>query len=188
MSKIIVKINGTSGAGKSYVAHELLRIYPHEAIYEDIEILGYRVVPPNFKVPIYVIGRYASNCGGCDTINSEEQIRRLHHFAELGHVLYEGLLSSEYYGKLGEASERYGPTHVFAFIDTPIETCIERIKARRLAKGNTKPLNEENTRGRVKKIEALKVKLQRMGRKVVTIEHRNSFNQVYGLFEEADRG
>jgi len=124
----------------------------------DIE--AYKVEVQDMDRPIYVLGKYTAQCGGCDTMLAEEQIDLIHKYAPLGHVFYEGLLASEYYGALGKASEMYGDGHIFAFLYTPIEVCIERIQARRLKKGNTKPLNEENTRGRVAKIKRLQWRLE----------------------------
>jgi len=120
-------------------------------------------------------------------LTAGQQIELIHFYAPRGHVFYEGLLGSEYYGKLGAASEQYGDKHVFAFLDTPIEVCIERVKARRLAKGNTNPLNEENTRNRVRKILMLKQKLTNQGRVVVDIPYLTAGEEVFKLFQEGDR-
>jgi hypothetical protein len=148
--------------------------------------LAYRVTIPGFKKSLYVLGLYNSQCGGCDTLTAGQQISLIHHYASQGHVFYEGLLGSEYYGRLGEASEPYGNRHVFAFLDTPIELCIERVKARRLAKGNAKPLNEENTRNRVRKILMLRQKLITQGRVVVDIHCLNAGEEVFNLFKDGD--
>ena len=185
---MIVKLHGTSGSGKSTIAWRFLKDYPNAARTSEVgKIEAYDVRVPELTLPLYILGRYSTQCGGCDTLSADQQIDLLHCYAPLGHVLYEGLLASEYYGRLGEASERYGKDHVFAFLDTPIDLCIERVKARRLAAGNDKPLNEDNTRGRIKKIEALKRKLVSVyGRQVVTISHLDPFPQVLALFQEAD--
>lgn len=175
----IVKLHGTSGSGKSTVAKYILQqgiVTPHPTAYE----INNTVV----KGPIYVLGLYNTACGGCDTLTAGQQIHLIQHYAQLGNVFYEGLLSSEYYGKLGVASEPYGKSHVFAFLDTPIEVCIERVKARRLAAGNMKPLNETNTRDRVDRINRLKVKLLRDRRRVVDINYMNANQEVYDLFKE----
>jgi len=186
---MIIKLHGTSGAGKSTIAWQFLKDYPHPEIKDERgKVEAYNVAAAGLTQPLYILGRYTTQCGGCDTLSADQQIDLLHCYAPLGHVLYEGLLASEYYGRLGEASERYGKDHIFAFLDTPIDLCIERIKARRLAAGNEKPLNEDNTRGRIKKIEALKRKLVSVyGRQVVTISHLDPFPQVLALFQEADR-
>lgn len=168
----IVKLHGTSGAGKSTVGFALKG--------EPITVNG--KVEAYFKDGIYLLGRYDSQCGGCDTLDADEQIKLLHKYAPMGDVFYEGLLMSEYYGRLGEASERYGDDHVFAFLDTPVEVCLERVRLRRLAKGNTKPFNEKNTRDRVEKIRRLQRKLKTMGRNVVVIDHTDAVNEVLELF------
>jgi len=185
---MILKIHGTSGSGKSTIAWTFLKTFTVDMLTNEVgKVEAYRVQPPDFNQPIYILGKYTTQCGGCDTLNADEQIELLHRYAPLGHVIYEGLLASEYYGRLGEASAQYGDDHVFAFLDTPIETCIERVKARRLAAGNTKPLNEDNTRGRIKKIDALKRKLKTVfGRKVVDLDHTIAYDQCYALLEDAD--
>lgn len=185
--RTIVKLHGTSGAGKSFVAHQLLKAFPENRMsltFDGKEEA--QVIYCGLSTPLYILGKYNTTCGGCDALHASVQIELLHKYAALGHVLYEGLLASEYYGKLGEASEKYGANHIFAFLDTPIETCIERIMRRRRAAGNTKPLNEDNTRGRVRKIAMLQAKLSRMGRTVVSIDHRDSVAQVFKLFESGD--
>jgi hypothetical protein len=185
---VIIKLHGTSGAGKSTIAWTFLKNFPVTMRTNSMgKVEAYQVDLPGFKRPLYILGKYTTQCGGCDTLNADEQISLLHKYAPEGHVLYEGLLASEYYGRLGEASAQYGDNHVFAFLDTPIEVCIERIKGRRFLAGNTKPLNEENTRGRVKKIEALKRKLKTVyGRRVVDLDYVNGYSRVYAILKDAD--
>jgi energy-coupling factor transporter ATP-binding protein EcfA2 len=166
----IVKLHGTSGSGKTTVARVLLSMGLPETILEGRKPVAYKVTVPNLRLPLFILGPYTATCGGLDGISdSAKHIELLQQYAEEGHVFYEGLLGSEYYGKIGVFSERYGDRHLFMFLSTPIETCIERVKARRLKAGNTKPLNEENTRGRIKKIERLRERLHlELGRKVMT--------------------
>jgi predicted ABC-type ATPase len=176
---MLVKLHGTSGSGKSTVARYLMK--------QGLSIpegKAYRVDMFQLEKPLYILGLYNSQCGGCDTLTALEQIALIHKYAPVGHVFYEGLLGSEYYGKLGEASERYGKDHVFAFLDTPIEICIARVIARRLAKGNTKPLNEDNTRNRIYKIASLRAKLIKTGRNVVDIDHNQANIQILDLFKD----
>ena len=180
---MLLKLHGTSGSGKSTIARGLMEKGKTTL---QMDVPAYAVNIPDLEEVLFILGTYNTQCGGCDTLTAGQQIELIHYFAPKGHVFYEGLLGSEYYGKLGEASERYGDEHVFAFLDTPIELCIERIKARRLAKGNNKPLNEDNTRGRIRKIQMLKDKLIRTERNVVTLDHKNALEQVYNLYRAAD--
>src|SRR5580765_5586023 len=179
---MLVKLHGTSGSGKSTVARSLMELGKITLLDRAYEVDPQDWIVTGIDQPIYILGTYNSQCGGCDTLTAGEQIELIHTYAKLGHVFYEGLLGSEYYGKLGEASEPYGRHHVFAFLNTPIELCIDRVKARRLLKGNTKPLNEDNTRNRVRKIEMLRQKLINQGRNVVDIDHKIASQQVMQLF------
>jgi predicted ABC-type ATPase len=178
---MLIKLHGTSGSGKSTVARFLMglgTVAAHNSAYECII--------PNFKQPLYILGLYNSACGGCDTLTAGQQISLIEYYAPKGHVFYEGLLGSEYYGKLGAVSEQYGDQHVFAFLDTPIEVCIERVKARRIAKGNHAPLNEFNTRERVKRINSLKNRLLKTNRNVITVEYLNASSKILEILKEYD--
>ena len=170
---MLIKIHGTSGAGKTTLVRNLMCCADHILLQGPVKRPeAYKLTIPGVAKPVYVLGPYENTCGGMDGVNSVgQQIELIHRYAEEGHVVYEGLLLSTYYGSLGAAVERYGKDHVWAFLDTPVEVCIERVKARRLAAGNDKPLNERNTRERVKPINSLKARLTRMGANVVTIVH-----------------
>ena len=174
---MLVKLCGTSGSGKSTVARSLLE----RGVVSKLSH-AYRVDIDELDKPLYILGLYVTECGGCDTLTAGQQIDLIHKYARLGHVFYEGLLGSEYYGKLGEASELYGRDHIFAFLDTPIEECIKRVKQRRWKAGNRKPFKEENTRNRVTKIHSLRMRLKGSGRHVVDIDWKNANEQVYNLF------
>lgn len=178
---MIVKIHGTSGSGKTTLAREFLTsTKPFKNAKGKIEY--YQTQSPSGR-SLYVLGSYENICGGCDGLSPTDTIELLHKTAILGDVLYEGLIISEYYGKVGEASERYRKEHVFAFLDTPIELCIERVKKRRLQMGNTKPFNEQNTRERVRKIDMLRKRLQFMGRPVVILNYERAEEQLRALLQ-----
>jgi len=170
---LIIKVHGTSGAGKTTAVRDLME-------FGEVTPLGpnpkrpeaYRLVVQSLTSPVYILGPYENTCGGMDGVTSvDEQIRLIHEYAGQGHVIYEGLLLSTYFGKIGLEMQQYGRNHIWAFLDTPIEVCIERIKARRLAAGNTKPLNERNTRERIKPILSLKARLIRMKENVVELKY-----------------
>ena len=184
---MILKIHGTSGAGKTTIVRNIMehanQILPIGPLRKPE---SYKLLIPNEVTPLYVIGSYESTCGGMDTIlQVDRQIELVSKYAAMGHVIYEGLLMSTYYGKFGTAMEQYGQDHIWAFLDTPEDVCIERVKARRLAAGNTKPLNETNTRMRMKPIHSLRNKLEARGANVVTLRyddqpHEQALELIYG--------
>lgn len=191
MKSLIVKLHGTSGSGKTTVARELMQGGHVVPVLNPAnrKVESYILTRPELKGIIAILGPYTATCGGLDSIsNVNTHIELLMSWGQAGHVFYEGLLGSEYYGRIGAASEQFGDRHLFAFLDTPIDLCVERVKARRLAKGNTKPLNEDNTRGRVAKIERLRYRLENeFHRPTVTIDHERAAEQVLELYIKAER-
>ena len=114
----------------------------HKAIYG---VLGARL-PEAYELtlplcdPVYVIGPYLTPCGGCDRILPFALAPQLiEKYAQQGHVVFEGLLMSTFYGAIGRLMETRDS--VVMFLDTPLELCIERVEARRRAAGNFRPFN-----------------------------------------------
>ena len=188
--KCTIKLHGTSGSGKTTVARELMKqadlvrtiLNPASRKPEAYEVRWL------YKHPLFILGPYTATCGGLDSLsNVDDHIRLLEHYGNLGHVFYEGLLGSEYYGRIGKVSEQYGEQHIFAFLDTPIEVCLARVQARRLAKGNTKPLNPANTVGRVAKIERLRYRLEHeLSRKTVILRHEHAAQELLDIYRYHD--
>ncbi len=139
---MILDIRSTHGGGKSYIPHYILKTYPHTKITDDSGVLlGYHV--PEFDLAI--VGKYTTNCGGCDEVGSaDEVVRRVRLFhSQYINVLLEGILVAHTFQRYADLARELG-NYKFFFLDTPLDLCIERVKARRLAKGNTKILNPAN--------------------------------------------
>jgi hypothetical protein len=62
----------------------------------------------------------------------------LEKYGARGHVIFEGILISTCWGVIGEALDRRGADAAVSFLDTPLELCIERVKARRRERGDTR--------------------------------------------------
>ena len=154
---MIINIRGTSGSGKTYTTTSFMK-----SCGQDLEIqwkeLGNYAKPDAvaahvvfYKLqPVYFIGSYRNVCGGCDTIKTQDLICSLvRHFAPLGHVVFEGLLASHLFARYAALYQEMRNIaklpFVIAYMDTPLEICIERVKQRRLEKGNEKELDPSNT-------------------------------------------
>lgn len=181
---MIINIRGTHGSGKSYTVKQIISRFNGCPIGKDKrgKPLGYAMKLNNDE-QLLVVGRYDIACGGCDAIQPYSDIwPRVAEFASMGHVLFEGALISANYGTIGTSSEQYGNDFVFAFLDTPLDLCLKRIVERRLAKGNTKPLNPYQTTWKHKTILSLYDRFRdERGRRTVLLNYNKAINQILGL-------
>ena len=137
MNKII-KILGSSGAGKTTVIRDLMTKGP--VIKWADNHPGYYVEVPD--CPLAIVGRYEANCGGVDTLSgAAEAIKWVEAAHPFAHVIYEGLLQSTYYGRMGTWSQQYGDDFIYALLNTPETVCMDRLHARREKNGTKRPLN-----------------------------------------------
>lgn len=143
----ICTIQGTNGSGKTTIVYDLLGRFPHRPIYG---IAGPRY-PEAYKldigedIPLHVLGSYHTAAGGIDWIGDfDTLIFLLDKYIPKGHVLFEGLITSGVRGRVGEKLEEHGKNFAVLFIDTPLETCIKRVKQRRATKGNEKVFDPKN--------------------------------------------
>jgi len=151
---MIIQIRGTSGSGKTTVVNRFRELS------DDWE----PVFQAKRKRPLYyrrgstlaLLGHYESPCGGCDTIGSARQVFDLIKKMEgrFENILCEGLLLSED----TKWSSQLEDLRVL-FLTTDLETCLDRVRARRRAAGNDKPLSVDNTSKRVAVIERARIKL-----------------------------
>ena len=147
MKHVILRIAGTFGSGKTTAMRGFFN-YPHSVLMSGKKIAGYQVdaSPAGIMQPIFVVGKYDNTCGGTDAIKTQaeiaEKILKAHPH---GHVLYEGALVSAS-GLAGQVTQAIHPTgcDVYAFLDTPQDLCVERVKGRRLAAGNDKEFDPKN--------------------------------------------
>lgn len=181
---MIINIRGTHGSGKSTIVKQLLERYKAEPLLAPNEKKPQGYIMHSPFGDIRVVGSYETACGGCDAIQPYDLIwPRVVLYQQVGdHVVFEGALVSSSYGNIGRASLEYGDQFVFAFLNTPMSVCLERIKARRLAKGNTKPLDPKNTQYKYDNIEKSISKIRdEFKRRVVIVDYRKALQQILGL-------
>lgn len=181
----IVCIRGTHGSGKSTIVKEMLNRFKAEptSVTKKGRPENYRMLLGDGS-QLYVVGSYETACGGCDGIQPYSEIwPRVVDFAKSGHVLFEGALVSSSYGNIGRASEVYGDQFVFAFLNTPLTVCLSRIKARREAKGDSRPLNPKNTEYKFNNINASLPKIRdEFHRRTIVLNYLKPIPQLLGLY------
>jgi hypothetical protein len=151
---VVINLRGTGGSGKSSAVYHLMKKF---GVRSNIKNNG-RIVGHRLNQDIMIVGKYETNCGGCDQIKTQDDIcKRVSKFAEKGSiVVFEGLLISGLYSRYLDLSRKLvnaGHRFIWAFLDTPLETCIRRTIARRKSVGNVKPFNPANTELKYRAVE-----------------------------------
>lgn len=186
----IVRLSGTSGAGKSTVAHTLLKVYPFEVVEyfgaKGTRPLVYRV-RTHCANDIFMFGTYNTQCGGCDAIMDYKTIvpKLLDKYIKEGDVLFEGLLIGCNFGAVGEHMHRLhdkGHNVQYAFMDTPLELCLERINERRRNRGVGEPVNPKQTEQKYRSTISTFRSIQEKGLNAVKINHKRPVREVLALF------
>lgn len=191
---MIINIRGTSGAGKSTLVQKVMALYASKA---PLHVEG-RKRPIGYMLgrnigggqiggkSLGVLGHYEIACGGCDTLKTidavYDQVRDYVH--QGADVLYEGLMPGEDVARAVKLSQEVGREN-FLVIDltTDIEECIRRVKQRRAAKGNEKPLNEKNTRSRALGYARRRARLRDAGVVVETLSCEDAFEVIRMRFK-----
>ncbi len=177
-------------SGKSYIIAELLTRYTKRRIYG---VLGprlpeaYELLISGSRVPVFILGPYNTDCGGCDRILPFDLIPPLiEKYAAKGHVIFEGLLISTFYGCIGDLMEKWGKESVFLFLDTPLEECIQRVNSRRYKRGDTRNFNPKLLTDKYNTILKVKEKIDRTGlMRTGMISSENAIPTIMGLLKGA---
>jgi len=175
----IINIRGTSGSGKSTLVHRFLAEHPHDEIimklgdWKNPRVAAYRVWTGG-DIPTYVIGRYATACGGCDSMSykgsHEDMEKMIRAFAKTGsNVIFEGLTVSSTITRWLGVSQTFPGKMTWAFMNTPEEECYQRILARsgREPKRDNRGLADYNRKHRGCIVQ--RQKLLDLGEKVIDI-------------------
>ena len=193
MSNKIIKLHGCSGAGKTTAVRSLMlaansvtEVIPHDSKNGRPE--AYACQFAGWDEPICVLGSYKNNCGGMDSYSSNAQdiIKLIESYREIGHVLFEGLLLSTYYGGVGKHLEQYGDDVILAFMNTPSLVCLERVTHRRDVQQTKGKFDPAKTIEKYNTIVNLKRKCELNGRRVVEIAYdKDPVAQFQILFRDA---
>jgi len=174
---MILDIRGTNGSGKSYIAHTLIKKY--NSSYDGIKG-GYHIP----ELELFICGPYLSNSGGCDRLETQDEIQSLvtKSACRYKNVFFEGILSSHIFRRWNDlaADQLLSDDYRFIFLDTPLQTCIDRVKKRRFKKGNTKPLDTYWLEYDFLRIKRVCIKLNKAGRQVFILKSNESVECILG--------
>ena len=179
---MIYDLRGTSGSGKSYVAHRLIEEDGSAEQRDDSDVeWGFPVMTFLPSRNLMLLGTYDTQCGGCDSLGSRTDQQYLCDLAlKLSRehdVFLEGMLVSHTFLRWHRLALKV-PDYRFRFLDTPLDTCIERVKARRKAKGNHRPYDPKNLVKDWHQDRKVMQKLYEAGHSVEWVNHQTSYEEV----------
>lgn len=190
---MIISVRGAFGSGKTTIVRALLDKYGGKPLYGALgprNCEAYSLSVKGVKKPVFILGPYTMPTGGCDQIRPFDKIfGLLKKYATQGHVIFEGAIVSSSFGRVGEACVTTCPEVIFAFLDTPLETCIERVRARRNARkgsAHAEEFDPKNVIVKFKQVEISKRTTTEKGLvKVITISSENGVATLLSLLKEA---
>lgn len=107
---------------------------------------AYKLTVKGVAKPVFILGSYHTHSGGCDQIQPYDLILDLiRKYVERGHVLFEGVIVSSSYGRVGRLMEEYGQEAVMLFLATSLEDCLKNVQKRRTERGDDRTYNPANT-------------------------------------------
>lgn len=182
---MLISLRGTNGSGKTTVVRDLMKAAEKCApIYGVLGVQkpeAYRLDMPGTATPLHIIGPYNVPTGGCDQITHWQTILDLiEKYKSRGHVLFEGVLIGGIWGRTGEILEKE-PGSVLVYLDTPLEECIRRTRARRLGRGDERPFDPSNLTSKFHATVRTRVRAVELKMKVVEVSTEKAATAIAGL-------
>lgn len=190
---MIINIRGTNGSGKTTLARALIG-----ADATQVDLLWYD--DPTKKDPtrrssvegwgqpggFLAVGNYSVGCGGMDTIPSFDLQQKAVLRAATDfpfqlppkHIICEGVLASTVAGSwlqflqsMENVDGLKRPVCLVAYLDTPLELCLERIRGRQEAAGKVREIKVDLVKDKIKAINATRAKMEAAGIATVLLRH-----------------
>lgn len=194
---MIINLRGTNGSGKSTVARGLMAHDPATKIVNlapsgqkglvETFVQGYHV--PNLD--LCVVGLYKTACGGCDGIKTQELIHESVKLAagRYKHVFFEGVVVSTIFSSyltLATHFKLHDKPFVWAYMDTPLQLCLDRVGDRNGGKQlkTSKAYGKEEVttiEKKFKSIASTRAKAKASGELVLDIPHEAAVETILEL-------
>ena len=202
----VLSIRGTSGSGKTTVVRRFLPAPLTGGPKGGPVDLNWYSAPTKkdpdrqLRVPGYtrqseqlgligIVGPYHNACGGMDQLPSFSVCRGAVNYMlnqmECRWVFAEGLLASGVYGSWGEFSQglrQFGHEYAWCYMNTPLEVCKERVRARQAAAGQPdKDINWGNLEAKYEQVIGNREKALSMGELVYDLPYGNEITAVIDI-------
>lgn len=194
---MILNIRGSSCSGKSTNVYRLLQEYPSVEVWERV---GWNKIKPRcvghlVAGGLFVVGPYlpTAKTGGMDMLMpAKTELVTLWlewNCLSYNHAIFESMMASLAIGRYHELRQRLDAqmgidnSITFAFMDTPLEVCRERILSRNGGRGPTgKGINEEATVDHQwHRVRQIKQRLEERGEACETLNWERSYDDVIAI-------
>jgi hypothetical protein len=191
----VINMRGSHGSGKTYVSHTLIDNYLKNELLEPEYVREKHFVKTNcFELDgnLRILGRYRSGMDGIFPQEIVEDIIRYWTKPD-NFVIWENVMVSANVGRWCTLSHELEPVshNIWAFFDTPLELCIERVFSRR-AETAGRGFNHRQEDSEVK-LDVLAQHWRRCRRAAVRaveegidvrwVDHRHSYEQVFYMLK-----
>lgn len=187
---MLISVRSTNGGGKSTLVRSLIaegKGLPRFGLLGPKKPEVYELRFPKIKKPVYVLGPYLTQTGGCDCVQPYDLILELiEKYGPKGHVVFEGVIVSSSYGRVGRLMESYGQQAVMAFLTTSLEECIKNVQKRRGERLDARELNPKNLTSKFNSIAKSKIKITAEGKvRVVDLDPYKGTGPILELLRSA---
>jgi len=191
----IVNLRGTSGSGKTWAVRQLMALYQAHGMSwsyvpgtkERGVRAGYHEgIAPWRTRPLRILGYYdGATCGGCDGIRTQLDAEQLLREAVSANAdcVFEGLLISHLRSRWARLPFELGVPWRFIFLDTTLETCLQRATDRRVARGNLNPLNPKNTSDKYRDIMKRLEEFHALGLDCCMVSSADAAKEMYAYLD-----
>jgi uridine kinase len=185
---MIFNLRGTNGSGKTTVARAVIQraeATPRYSATKRKKVEAY--VGELHGKEIAILGSYENVCGGMDTVSDIRDAAELitRYADEFPQVFYEGLFISHMIGTVGAAVRPYGDRAILAFLDTPLDVCIDRVIERRKERGDLREFDPKNVIKDFSAVQNCRRNCIAQGFNVVDINHQNATRECFRLMKKA---
>ncbi|CAB4161530.1 hypothetical protein UFOVP731_60 [uncultured Caudovirales phage] len=193
----VINIRGTNGSGKTTL---LKRLVIEDKLSREIEIGPHKTkghyIPSLYAI---VVGSYAAGqpISGMDRVKTTaEAVESVIAAATGDHTggkaccaLFEGVIISTVWSTWLSTSEilrrRNGTGMTWAFLQTPVWQCLERISARQRAKGAQREIDKKLVEGKQRSIDRIRHKAMCSGEIVVDLPIESEYNALVSLIMQS---
>lgn len=183
-NKRFINVRGCNGSGKTTLLRMLAAQQPCEV--RSVDVPDHKPIPYTLLANnVAILGDYSTatqNCttAGCDRIKTQKAVKDALSAIPADIVVFEGVIVSTIFQPWLDWSYSHGNGLVWAFLDTPLKVCLERIQAR----NGGKEINETLVADKHAGIQRVKDKALEAGEIVTELNHLDPLTKLQGIIND----